>query len=185
MPGAGRGQGAARAGELDRDESREPGELITAGKVPVPARVAAMLGVEPGAELASRRVLIRQDGGEASEILTWWLSPELARQTGLYKADQVRGGIRTLLARSAGVRVDHILEQVAARRPEPHEAKLLGISRTAPVLALYVTARDASGLPVVPWTWPCPVTCTSLRTGTQSPRFAGPARRWHPPGGSR
>jgi DNA-binding GntR family transcriptional regulator len=108
-----------------------------------------MLGVEPGSEVVSRRVLIRQDGGEASEILTWWLSPELARQTGLDGTDPVRGGIRTLLARSADVRVDHIIEQVAARRPEPHEAKLLGISRSAPVLALYVTARDASGVPVV------------------------------------
>jgi len=135
--------------ELDRDESREPGELITAGTVPAPARIAAMLGVEPGADLACRRVLIRQDSGEGSEILTWWLSPDLAGQSGLDQADPVRGGIRTLLARTAGVRVDHIVEQVAARRAAPHEAKLLGITKTAPVLAVYVTARDASGRAVV------------------------------------
>jgi DNA-binding GntR family transcriptional regulator len=135
--------------ELDRDESREPGELVTAGRVPAPARIAAMLGVEPGAELACRRVLIREEGGEASEILTWWLSAELAGQTGLDKADPARGGMRNLLARTAGVRVDHVIEQVAARRADPHEAKLLGISRSAPVLALYVTARNASGNPVL------------------------------------
>src|SRR5580692_4982447 len=45
------GVSAERRGqaELDRDESREPGELITAGPVPVPARIAVMLGVEQGA----------------------------------------------------------------------------------------------------------------------------------------
>ena len=33
--------------------------------------------------------------------------------------------------------------------PEPAEVKLLGIPRSAPVLALYVTAREASGQPVL------------------------------------
>ena len=41
--------------------------------------------------------------------------------------------------------MDHVVEQVTARHPAAHEAKLLGITKTAPVLALYVTARDASG----------------------------------------
>jgi DNA-binding GntR family transcriptional regulator len=135
--------------ELDRDESREPGELISVTRASAPARVAAMLGVEPGDELVSRRRLIRQEDGEASEILTWWLAPGLAGQTGLGAPEAVRGGIRSLLARTAGIRIDHVIEQIAARRAEPHEAKLLGISRSAPVLALYVTARDATGCPVL------------------------------------
>jgi len=145
------GAGAERRGqaELDRDESREPGELISASRAPAPARVAAMLGVEPGTDLVSRRRLIRQDNGEASEILTWWLAPGLAERTGLGNPDPVRGGIRSLVARTAGVRIDHVVEQIAARRAGPHEAKLLGISRSAPVLALYVSARDATGRPVL------------------------------------
>jgi len=61
----------------------------------------------------------------------------------------VNGGIRSLLTRTAGVRIDHVIEHVAARRAEPHEAKLLGIPRSAPVLALYVSARDASGQPLL------------------------------------
>jgi DNA-binding GntR family transcriptional regulator len=134
--------------ELDRDESREPGELISVSKVAAPARIAAMLGVDPGSELASRRLLVRHDG-QASEILTWWLSPGLAGRTGLDDPDPVRGGIRSLLARTADIRIDNIIEQVAARRPEPHEARLLGITRSAPVLALYITARDASGRTVL------------------------------------
>ncbi len=96
----------------------------------------------------SRRRLVRQDG-EASEIVTWWLPSELADRAGLGGSEPVRGGIRSLLARAAGVRIDHVVEQVTARRADPHEAKLLGISRSAPVLALYVSARDASGVPVL------------------------------------
>src|SRR5712691_9746776 len=124
--------------ELDRDESREPGELISVGKEAAPERVAALLGVEPGAELVSRRRLVRQGDGEASEILTWWLAPGLAEQTGLGAPEPVRGGVRSLLDRIAGIRIDHVVEQVTARRAEAHEARLLGISRSAPVLAVYV-----------------------------------------------
>ena len=135
--------------ELDRDESREPGELISVDTSPAPPRIAALLNIDRGAELVSRRRLIRQDGGEASEIVTWWLAPNLAERTGLTNPDPVRGGIRSLLGRIAGLRIDHVVEQVTARRAEPQEAKLLGIPRSAPVLALYVSARDASGRPVL------------------------------------
>jgi GntR family transcriptional regulator len=135
--------------ELDRDESREPGELISVGTSAAPSRIAALLGAEPGTELVSRRRLVRQENGEPSEILTWWLAPELADRTGLGQPDPVRGAVRSLLGRIAGLRIDHVVEQVTARRAEPHETKLLGISRSAPVLALYVSARDASGHPVL------------------------------------
>jgi DNA-binding GntR family transcriptional regulator len=145
------GVSAERRGktELDRDESRESGELLSAGMTAAPARVAALLGVESGAELVSRRRLVRQDDGEASEVLTWWMAPELAEQTGLGGAEPVRGSIRSLVDRIAGIRIDHVVEQVVARRAEPNEAKLLGISRSVPVLAMYVSARDASGRPVL------------------------------------
>jgi DNA-binding GntR family transcriptional regulator len=96
--------------ELDRDESREPGELISASRSPAPPRIAALLGVGQGTELVSRRRLIRQDDGEASEVLTWWLAPELAEQAGLTSTDPVRGGIRSQLARTTGLRIDHVVE---------------------------------------------------------------------------
>jgi|HubBroStandDraft_1064217.scaffolds.fasta_scaffold25409_3 DNA-binding GntR family transcriptional regulator len=145
------GTGAGRRGqaELDRDESREPGELVGVGPASASARVAAMLGTESGTELVSRRRLIRQADGEPSELLTWWMAPALAGQTGLGGQAEIRGGVRSLLARTTGVRIDHVVERVTARQAEPHEAKLLGISRSAPVLALYVSARDASGHPVI------------------------------------
>ena len=130
--------------ELERDEAREGGELVSTGLAVPPRRVAALLGWPEGRELVCRRRLTRLDG-EPSELVTWWLPPELADGTGLDEANPVRGSVRALLARQKGVRVDHVVEQVTARHPAPHEVKLLGITRSAPVLALYVVARDASG----------------------------------------
>ena len=133
--------------ELDRDESTEAGDIITTGTAAPPARIATALGVRTVGELDFRRLLIHQDG-EASEIVTWWFPPGVARGTALGDPAPLRGGIRQFLARARGVRIDHVIEHITARRALPNEAKLLGISRSAPVLALYVTARDAAGEPV-------------------------------------
>jgi DNA-binding GntR family transcriptional regulator len=143
------GVAAQRRGvvEMDRDESREPGELVAAGKVAAPARIVSLLGLAEGTEVAFRRRLIRHDG-QASEIVTWWLPLELAEGTGLDGPEPVPGGIRTLLAKAKGIRLDHVVEQVTARCPTLQEARLLAITRSAPVLAVYVSARDASGHPV-------------------------------------
>jgi len=134
--------------ELDRDESREPGELIHAGTAPAPARIAGMLGVAAGTELACRQRLVRLDG-EPSEVVTLWLPAALADGTGLDRPAPVKGGLLSLIRRAGGVRVDHVVERVTARHPEGKEARLLGIGRTAPVLAVYVTARQADGSPVL------------------------------------
>jgi GntR family transcriptional regulator len=145
------GVSAERRGraELDRDESREPGELVSVSLEAAPARVAALLDVKPGTQVTSRRRLIRTRDANPSEIVTWWLPAALAERSGLASSEPVRGGVRSLLARTTGIRIDHVIEQVTARRAETHEARLLGISRSAPVLALYVSARDASGHPVL------------------------------------
>jgi DNA-binding GntR family transcriptional regulator len=140
---------SARRGqaELDRDESREPGELASVGLAVPPPRIAALLGLPEGREVLSRRRLIRQDG-DPSEVVTWWFPRDLADGTSLADEAPLHGGVRSHLARSKGVRVDHVVEQITARHPAPHEVKLLGITKAAPVLALYVSARDASGSPL-------------------------------------
>jgi GntR family transcriptional regulator len=98
--------------------------------------------------LTCRRRLVRLDG-EASEIVTWWLPPALASGTSLDQPTAIRGGIRSALAKAKGVRIDHVIERVTARHPSSDEAKLLGIGKTAPLLAVYVTAREADGHPVL------------------------------------
>jgi GntR family transcriptional regulator len=134
--------------ELDRDESREPGDVVSVGLAQASARIAGLLDVSEGERVVRRRRLFLREG-EASELVTWWLPTSLAAGTGLDGQDAVYGGIRSLLAQTKDIRIDHVIEQVTARRATPDEAKLLGISRSAPVLALYIGARDASGRPVL------------------------------------
>jgi DNA-binding GntR family transcriptional regulator len=143
--------GAERRGqaELDRDESREPGELISVDTVSAPARISGLLGVEAGTAVLSRRRLVRQENGEPSEITTLWVERTVAERAGLDTSEPVRGGVRALLDRVAGLRIDHVVEQVTARLAEPHETRMLGLKRSSPILALYVSARDASGHPVL------------------------------------
>ena len=136
------------AAELDRDESREHGELVEAEMTDPPPRIAALLGAAEGERVLRRARLVRWDG-EPAEIVTWWIPAALAEGTGLDGQEPVRGGVRAHLARQTGKRIDHVVEQVVARHPQPSEVELLGVARTAPVLAVYVTAREASGKPVL------------------------------------
>jgi DNA-binding GntR family transcriptional regulator len=139
-----------RTGEaaLNRDEAREPGEVIQAGVTPPPPRVAALLGRPSEAEVLARRLVVRQDG-EASELVTWWVPAALADGTDLAKTEPLQGGVRGHLSRRKGIRVDHVLEQVTARHPSAQESKLLGVGKSAAMLAMYVAARDAAGEPVL------------------------------------
>ena len=139
-----------RTGEeaLNRDESREPGELIEAAITVPPTRVAALLASAGDGEVLARRLVTRQDG-EPSELITWWVPAPLAEGTDLAGTEPVHGGVRGHLSRRKGIRVDHVLEQVVARHPTSQEAKLLGVGKSMPMLAMYVAARDASGEPVL------------------------------------
>ena len=136
------------AAELDRNETGETGELIEAGLVVPPARITALLDASPRQPMLCRRRLVRRDS-EASEVVTWWVPAALAEGTDLSGPEPLHGGIRAHLARRKGARIDHVLEQVTARHPTSQERKLLGVSKSAPILALYVTARDASGRPLL------------------------------------
>src|SRR6266568_365814 len=137
-----------REDALNRDESREPGEVIEAGLTAPPARVATLLGDAGRGEVLARKVLVRQDG-VASELVTWWVPAALAEGTDLGTAEPLQGGVRGHLSRRKGARVDHVLEQVTARHPTSGEAKLLSVARSAAMLVMYVAARDASGGPVL------------------------------------
>ena len=93
--------------------------------------------------------MIRQDG-EASELVTWWVPAALAEGTDLGKAEPLHGGVRGHLSRRKGVRVDHVLEQVTARHPtSARKPSCWASGKSAPMLAMYVAARDASGGPVL------------------------------------
>jgi GntR family transcriptional regulator len=143
------GLAPARRGqaEMDRDEAREDGELVSTRMASPPRRIAALLGTGKETALARRQRLIREDA-EPSELVTWWVPAELAEGTDLLDSGPVHGGIRGHLSRVKGVRVDHVVEHVTARHPTPAEARLLDIGKTAPVLVLCAAARDVAGEPL-------------------------------------
>ena len=114
----------------------------------VEGRARALLGAVGKDEVLARKRVVRQDG-EASELVTWWVPAVLAEGTDLASDEPLHGGVRGHLSRRKGVRVDHVLEQITARHPTAQEAKLLDVGRSAPMLAMYVAARDASGGPVL------------------------------------
>jgi DNA-binding GntR family transcriptional regulator len=133
--------------ELDREENTETGELVSASLAAPPARIARLLGVPASGELLCRRRLVREEG-QPSSMVTWWLPADLASEAPLLDPAPLRGTVRSYLARHHGIRVDHLIEQVTARHPDATEARLLGVKRTAPLLALCIAARDAAGTPL-------------------------------------
>lgn len=139
-----------RPGEeaFNRDESAEPGDPVEVAVSSPPARIAALLGLAGDANVIARRRLIRL-GGEPSKLVTWWIPAMLADGTGLASAAPLHGGVRVHLARRKGIRVDYVLERVAARHPASQEATLLGVGKTAAMLALCMTGHDASGTAVL------------------------------------
>lgn len=138
-----------RAGNmmLSRDESDDGGLLLDVKPITATPRLAALLQVTPDTGLIRRRWL-GTDSGEPVELLTTYVTQALALGTGIEKAAPVPGGIRNALESRRKARVDHISERITARLPEPDEAKALGITRRDPVLALTITAHDASGQPL-------------------------------------
>ena len=159
-----------RTGEqaLNRDESREPGDLIEAAITTPPARVAALLGAAGKGEVLARRRVVRQDG-EASELVTWWVPAPVAEGTDLAGTEPLHGGVRGHLYRRKGVRVDHVLEQVTApaTQPAPKPSSSASASRRRCWRCTWPPATPQASR-CWSWRWSCPVTGTSSRTPTRS-----------------
>ncbi|WP_432042937.1 GntR family transcriptional regulator [Streptomyces cadmiisoli] len=129
---------------LERDESQGPGRLIEVGYVPVPARVASVLGLPKKAEVLMRRFLVEEDG-EAAELVSSYFPGGLVEGTDLETDGPLSGSAREHLETRKKVRFDHVVERVSARLPEAVEAELLDLPDGVPVLSVLVVACDASG----------------------------------------
>ncbi|MFF5521172.1 GntR family transcriptional regulator [Streptomyces coeruleorubidus] len=129
---------------LTRDESQAAGRLVEVGYVPVPARVASVLGLAKRAKILMRRFLAEEDG-EPVELVSSYFPAGLVEGTELESVDPLAGGTRAHLETRKKVRFDHVTERVSARLPEPSEAELLDLPEGVPVLSVLVVACDASG----------------------------------------
>ncbi|MEU5243762.1 GntR family transcriptional regulator [Streptomyces asoensis] len=129
---------------LERDESRTPGRLVVVDQVPVPARVASVLGLPKRAKVLMRRFLVEVDG-EPVELASSYFPAGLVEGTELGHSELLGVGVREHLEGRKKVRFDHVTERVSARMPDAAEAELLSLPVGVPVLSVLVVARDASG----------------------------------------
>ena len=153
--------------ELDRDESREPGELVSVGMAAAPPRIAALLGSPEGQEVLCRRRLVRQDG-DPSEIVTWWFPPGLAERTGLAgRAGARRGPLPWPGARACGSITWW------SRSPPGALPRMRSSCSASPVGPGAGAVRARAGrvrAALFALDVAMPVTCTSWRTPTPSAR---------------
>ncbi|MGP4003616.1 GntR family transcriptional regulator [Streptomyces sp. 8N706] len=129
---------------LERDESAASGRLVGVDRVPVPPRVASILGVPKRTKVLVRRLLI-EDDGEPVELVSSYFPAGLVDGTDLADSAPLRESLRAHVETRKKVRFDHVTERVSARLPSPEEADLLGLPKGAPVLSVLVVACDVSG----------------------------------------
>ena len=122
--------------------------LVNVGHVIAPNTVAAALNLKKNeAVLMRRRLVVRDD--EPDELVTAYFPLDLAHGTALGDEALMSEGARHQIESRNKIRYDHVTERIAARLPSGEEALLLGLpSKRTPVLAVTVTAFEASGRPV-------------------------------------
>ena len=133
---------------LDRVEAGDGGMVIEAGPLPAPANVAAALSLPETAPVMMRRVLL-SEADEPCELVTYWAPIELAEGTDLGRQVPLTVSVRQHLQGVKGLRLDHVLERLAARHPTPDEIKILGLGKSAAVLGVLARVFDASGRSVL------------------------------------
>jgi DNA-binding GntR family transcriptional regulator len=127
---------------LELPETTPGFSLVHAGPADVPPQVAALLSADD--ETAVLRQWVSLYEGRPSELVSCWFPSVIADGTDLGKPDPLASGIRQHLQSIKHARIDHIVERLSARLPDPHEAELLQITTSAPVLEVTATVRDAS-----------------------------------------
>ncbi|MFC8962834.1 GntR family transcriptional regulator [Streptomyces sp. NPDC057094] len=129
---------------LERDESSVEGRFVQVDQVPVPSRVASLLGVPKQTRVLVRRLLVERDG-EPVELSSSYFSAGLVEGTELSVPSPLREGQRAHLEVRKKVRFDHVTERVSARLPSREEADLLAMPQGEPVLSVLVVACDVAG----------------------------------------
>lgn len=133
---------------LDRAEAADGGSVIEAGTRPAPANVAAVLSLPENTPITMRRVLY-SEADEPCELVTFWCPIELAEGTDLGRATPLTVSVRQHLHSVKGLRLDRVVERLAARHPLSYEVKALGLGKSAAVLGVLARIFDASGRSVL------------------------------------
>lgn len=143
-------KGSTRPGRalLDRPETTNGVRIVEARPASLPRHVAALLGLEDGAPGVLRQSVTEYDGRPV-ELVSLWLPEYVAVGTDLAARRLLATGVRQHLRKVKQIRVDHILERMAARLPSDHEADLLKVKQNTPVLGVTATVYDAADRPLL------------------------------------
>lgn len=133
---------------LGEAETTTSGEIVHAGIETAPARIATLLDAPSSSKKILRRRLIQRNE-EPSELVSIWLSQELAEGTDLASTQELSQGLREHMEIRKGVRFDHVIEYVMARMPTTAESRQLGMQPRTPLVVVYAAVRDAGGYPLV------------------------------------
>jgi GntR family transcriptional regulator len=133
--------------------------LIFVGRAAAPAEVAEVFGLSAGAELLTRRHLVRT-GDAPVEVGASWLRTADAAGTSLERPEVFGRPLYQEVEDVTGRRYATATDQLSARLPTREEAELLQIRPDTPVLVLLHTAYDREHRPieVAQATWPGPMT---------------------------
>lgn len=142
---------AMETGTGDRDE------IVFAGRAPLPAQVAEVMGAEPGAEVVvRRRHLFGQDPDRPEEIGASYIPLEIAGGTFLEEPTVAPKGLFLCIEELSGKRYAKARDHWVARLPTAEEAAILSLPTGSPVMHVIhvVRAKDGTVLEVSESVWP-------------------------------
>ncbi|RJL22705.1 GntR family transcriptional regulator [Bailinhaonella thermotolerans] len=131
---------------LDVAEADSRAELLQAGIVVAPARVAALLELPTGTKAFVRRYVVGDEDGPI-ELVSAWFPLDLVAGTKLASPEPLDEGIRRHLYGRKRLRLDYAIERTLARGATAEEASVLQVDPGAPVLNLLVSGIDPEGRP--------------------------------------
>ncbi|MGC9669916.1 GntR family transcriptional regulator [Planosporangium sp. 12N6] len=154
-----RGRYGAQRGYHADLAARYRQHLIFVGRAAAPAEVAEAFGLSAGAELVTRRHLVRT-GDAPVEVGASWLRPADTAGTSLEQPQTFGRPLYQEVEEVTGRVYTSATDQLSARLPTREEAELLQIRPDTPVLVLLHVAYDADHRPieVAEATWPGPMT---------------------------
>ncbi|UPT22009.1 GntR family transcriptional regulator [Thermobifida alba] len=129
---------------LEGSEEEQAAELLQAGIVVAPPRVAGLLSLPAPAKAFLRQYVISDDDGP-TELVSAWFPLELASGTRFASPEPLGPSIRRHLFERKKIRLDYAVERTIARAATPEEAQVLEIAVGAPVLNIVVTGHDVDG----------------------------------------
>lgn len=134
------------------DQAAQPWRALRPPEIsrgPAPYDVAAMLGVEPGAEVVIRdRLMGDPAAGQPTQLATSYIPAVLAAELPvLAEADTGPGGIYDRIE-DAGHGPILWTEAITARAPGPDEARLLHLPPGVPLLRILRLAASPAGRPL-------------------------------------